>query len=80
MIMEMCVAVVDKVIAGKHGDYAVAHSDRLSSITFSLQTPVWQESDHPEEGMEVVLSDIRKKRAGWRAMSARFVRPSDESK
>jgi hypothetical protein len=73
-------AVVEKVVKdGKHGAYAVARCEALSfSITFSLSSPVWDEKDKPEEGTFVSLSDIRKKRAGWRAMSARYVRPTDK--
>lgn len=78
---ENCQAIVEKVIAvGPHGPYAVASCPELGSgsITFSLDTTVWKESDWPEPGMCVVLSQMRKKRAGWRAKSGRFVKPSDE--
>lgn len=72
-------AVVQQIIEGKHGLYAVATSNQITeSITFSLDSNVWQEKEYPQNGYEVVLSDIRKKRAGWRAHSARFVRPTDE--
>ncbi len=72
-------AVVQKVIRdGPHGDYAVARSDELGSVTFSLDRKVWQEDDRPESGMFVILSLIRKKRAGWRALYGRFVKPDDE--
>ncbi|HBV58244.1 MAG TPA: hypothetical protein DEB73_03235 [Candidatus Magasanikbacteria bacterium] len=71
--------VVEKIILnGRHGPYAVASSKDLGCVTFSLDREVWQESDHPEPGMFVVLSQIRKKRAGWRAQSGRFLKPSDE--
>jgi len=72
-------AVVQKVIDGKHGCYAVANSDKIEgSITFSLDPTVWKEKVYPQEGYMVVLSDIRKKSAGWRAHSARFLRPNDK--
>ena len=72
-------AVVQQVIQGKHGPYAVATSDQIEgSITFSLDPDVWKENEHPRNGYEVVLGDVRNKRAGWRAHSARFVRPTDE--
>lgn len=73
-------AVVQKTVSnGRHGPYAVATSDEMTgSITFSLDPPVWQEDDVPESGVSVLLSDLRKKRAGWRALSGRFLRPSDE--
>jgi len=72
-------AVVQKVItSGPHGPYAVAKSDEFGSVTFSLVSPVWQEKSWPERGNVVVLSDVRKKRAGWRAELGRFMRPSDE--
>ncbi|MFZ2048981.1 MAG: hypothetical protein WAV25_01625 [Minisyncoccia bacterium] len=72
-------AVVQKVVDGKHGCYAVATSSKIEgSITFSLDPDVWQEKAKPQEGYEVVLGDIRKKSAGWRAHSARFLRPEDK--
>ena len=63
---------------GSHGPYAVATNDELRFITFSLNVPVWQEKIQPECGSVVVLSEIHKKRAGWRANNARFFEPSDE--
>lgn len=72
-------AVVQKVISsGPHGPYAVAKSDEFGSVTFSLKPPVWREKFWPERGTVVVLSDVRRKRAGWRAELGRFMRPSDE--
>lgn len=72
-------AVVQKIIpGGKHGPYAVASSDQLGSVTFSLDSNVWQEDDWPDPGTCVVLSRIRKKRAGWRAQNGRFFQPFDE--
>lgn len=73
-------AIVQKVIVhGPHGPYAVATSDNLEgSVTFSLRPSVWQEKSWPERGTVVVLSDIRRKRAGWRAQLGRFMRPSDK--
>jgi len=74
------VAIVEKLVFnGKHGDYAIANCKTLvGTVTFALFEPVWLEENVPEKGTYVVLSDIRKKRAGWRAMSARYVRPEDE--
>lgn len=70
--------VVEKVVLkGQHGPYAVARDPRLGSVTFSLTSDVWQENRHPERGSEVILEDFQKKRAGWRAMFARFLRPAD---
>ena len=72
-------AVVEKLISGgKHGPYAVARSEQLGSITFSLDPKVWQENDLPEPGTYVMLTQVRRKRAGWRALYGRFVEPSDE--
>ena len=73
-------AVVQKTIGdGKHGPYSKASSDVLgATITFSLLPNVWNESRLPEEGDIVILSEVRRKRAGWRAESGRFYRPSDE--
>ncbi len=72
--------VVEKIISnGKHGPYAVARSKELDSITFSLDMGVWKENGWPEPGTCVILSKIRRKRAGWRAMHGRFLQPSDEN-
>lgn len=74
-------AIVQKIVRdGKHGPYAVAKSEELGSVTFSLGEDVWSEKDMPEPGTFVLLSDLRKKRAGWRANSGRYVKPSDEQK
>ena len=71
--------VVEKIILnGRHGPYAVASSNDLGCVTFSLDSKIWQESDYPEPGTFVVLSQVRKKRAGWRAQCGRFLNPSDE--
>lgn len=71
--------IVEKVIPdGLHGPYAVTNLEGLGCVTFSLDSKVWQESDWPEPGTFVVLSKIRKKRAGWRAQCGRFLKPSDE--
>lgn len=73
-------AVVQKVILnGKHGPYAIATSEFVvESITFSLEPEVWTEKRVPSRGVVVVLSELVKKRAGWRAMRGRFLKPSDE--
>lgn len=72
-------AIVDRVILnGKHGPYVVARSEDLGMVTFSLLPSVWQEKSYPETGTWVVLYDLRKKRAGWRAQQGRYLRPSDE--
>ncbi len=73
------VAVVGSIVAhGKHGAYAVSHCKQVDgAVTFGLNTPVWMECDWPEPGMEVLVTELRKKRAGWRAMKARYVQPED---
>lgn len=73
-------AVVEKVFPeGRHGPYVVATSDRIEgSVTFSLEPTVWKEDEWPEEGTEVLLENLRKKRAGWRAKKGRFWKLSDE--
>ncbi|MBI2475015.1 hypothetical protein HYV69_01175 [Candidatus Uhrbacteria bacterium] len=74
------IATVEKIIQnGKHGPYAVARCEELDSITFSLDRKVWKEDDLPEPGMIVVLSKVRKKRAGWRALVGRHITPSDKA-
>lgn len=74
------IATIQSVIPkGKHGAYAVATANEVEgSITFSLARPVWTENDQPEPGTRVILSDLRLKSAGWRALSARYVRPADK--
>lgn len=72
-------AIVEKVIPdGKHGPYAVVYSKELGSVTFSLGNDVWDGEECPEPGTYVMLSKLRKKRAGWRAQHARFEEPGDE--
>lgn len=72
-------AIVQKIILnGKHGPYAIAKAEIIGSITFSLEKGVWSEKQLPERGMVVILSTLRKKRAGWRALNGRFLQPSDE--
>ncbi|MCX6713114.1 MAG: hypothetical protein NTY66_02825 [Candidatus Vogelbacteria bacterium] len=75
-------AVVEKIVpGGRHGPYAVARCDELSNlgpITFSLKPEVWEEKAWPETGTVIIISNLTKKRAGWRATSARFFQPADE--
>lgn len=72
-------AIVQGVVDGRHGPYAVATSEGIrGSITFSLEEAVWEEEMRPEKGSVVLLAELQKKRGGWRAMRARFLRPSDE--
>ncbi len=74
-------AIVQKVLdSGRHGPYAVARSKQLGSVTFSLASDVWAEKRWPEPGTEVILSEVIKKRAGWRAQHGRFANPSDEAR
>ncbi len=74
-------AYVQKVLAkGKHGPYAVAREETIGLITFALDRDVWHEETWPEQGSCVMLSDVQKKRAGWRALKGRFFRPEDERK
>lgn len=73
------VATVEVIREGPHGPYAVTTSREFEgSITFSLEKSVWKENALPEKGSFVVLDDLRRKRQGWRAHSARFYRHSDE--
>ncbi len=69
--------VVKTDLAVPHGAYAVARDDTLGLVTFSLDKNVWQEDSIPTEGEYVVMSDIRKKRNGWRACNCRYLRPED---
>jgi hypothetical protein len=70
--------IVQKVdFNGRHGPYAIATVDGLGSVTFSLEKRVWCGDGMPEPGEVVMLSKLREKRAGWRAMVARYATPSD---
>lgn len=79
-IRDGIIAVVQKIVPdGKHGAFAVATADVFKgSITFSLESTVWQEQGYPEVGEIVYLTNLRKKRAGWRAKKGRYYNPSDE--
>lgn len=72
--------VVEKIIPkGKHGAYAVARSQTLGTITFSLDSNVWREESWPELGTIVVLTKVSKRFAGWRALNGRLYTPSYNS-
>jgi hypothetical protein len=72
-------AVVEKIIPyGRHGPYAVARSGELGCVTFALDKKVWKRKECPQPGTYVMLSEIRKKCAGWRAESVRYISPYDE--
>jgi hypothetical protein len=69
-------AIVQNVVPGKHGLYAVTTSTSIKgSITFSLHKEVWKEDGIPERGNLVILTDVRRKPSGWRAYKACFLRP-----
>ncbi len=69
---------VAKVLPGTNHRYGVVHlSDIEKPVTFSIDSPVWEEDTAPVVGAQVVLSDIRKMDGGWRAFKARFYRPED---
>lgn len=87
MDVEEYTAVVQSVIPrrepeGKHerGPYVVTKCDKFDTVTFSLDEVTWKEKRSPRPGDVVVLSQITKKRAGWRADSARFFSLADEQK
>jgi hypothetical protein len=64
-------AVVEKIIPdGKHGAYAVARHPDIGSVTFSLSAPTWTETDDPEPGEVISLSNLRQMQRGWRANTA----------
>lgn len=65
---------------GQWGPYATATARGVKgTITFSLDGNVWHEHSIPERGSFVMLSELQKKRKGWRAMSARLFSPADEA-
>lgn len=74
-------ALVKAIKEGHRGPYFEAEckiEKEIMMVTVSLNRDVWQEKAWPEGGMEVIISDIRKKRAGWRAFKARFYRLYDK--
>lgn len=59
---------------GQHGPFAYAHCNEQNvDITFMLSADVWQGNSIPEIGDEVILWDLKKRHAGWRALGARFL-------
>ena len=71
--------VVDVVRPEDKAPYAVTRrEDTDELVTITLQKRYWREGDDPESGDTVLLSKFRKTGKGWRAMSGRFFRPSDE--
>jgi hypothetical protein len=77
--MEHIIAIVQGILIGAHGEFVVTTARGIpGSITFSLSPDVWHEESRPQQGIKVVVSDLRKKRAGWRAYHARYMRPSDQ--
>jgi hypothetical protein len=76
--LETLKATVTSIGGGRSGRFAIAASDAMDgSITFSLHPPVWAEEQVPEPGDKVFLSDLKQKRAGWRAMSGRWPTPEE---
>lgn len=76
----MYLGSVTSVKKGKQGMYAIAVCDTVAgSVTFSLNASVWQEKKRRVRiGDKVVLKNLRRSSAGWRAMSVRLMRPEDE--
>ena len=76
-------AIVEKLVQGRHGDYVVTRTGELGVVTFALDGKAWREEDRPDPGDRVVLSRIishvSKGRAKWRAKEVRAFNPSDES-
>jgi hypothetical protein len=77
---EKYLAVVRDIIEnGQYGAYGVAVSAQIrGTITFSLSPEVWQNKVKPQPGFEILVWDIVKKPAGWRALQARLFKPSDD--
>lgn len=73
------VAVVQRVLNGEHGPYAVTTAQGVEgSITFSLAEDVWEGGSDPDPGEMVLLSSLIRKKAGWRAGRARRYTLDDE--
>lgn len=83
---EFCFLVISVDPKGAHGPYAVAVQNirgsekdlGLGSVTFSLDSNVWEEPTRPSGGTWVVLSQFERKAAGWRANKARLFKPEDD--
>lgn len=80
---DQLVALVQKTISSKvvgKGSYAVTTSEGVDgSVTFSLNKPIWAESEWPEPGTYVILTGVFKTRSGWRARKARLYGLRDEN-
>ncbi|MBI5138286.1 MAG: hypothetical protein HZA95_00625 [Candidatus Vogelbacteria bacterium] len=50
---------------------------KYQTVTFTLADTVWKDVHEPQVGLEVVPSSLQKFDTGWRAMSARPVKPED---
>ncbi len=80
---EVVMAMVKKIVSKpeRGPPYAVAKAVGIKgSITFRLTPPVWCDDSPPEEGVAVRLTKLKKLERGWRAMSGRLWKPSDEIK
>lgn len=69
---EVIATVTSIIPKGRYGPYAVTRSDsREGSITVSLKENCW-EGDLPVKGDSVILSKLRKRKGGWRALKGRL--------
>ena len=78
MTQEYRIARISKIVSDRN--YVVTHCrEVVGAITFSTcsNDNVWKEESAPAQGAQVVLSDIRLMDGGWRAFSARYLRPED---
>jgi len=77
-MLDRYTARVFKVVLDDPNPYALARSDDVEGTIFFLLDPnVWHDATPPVEHMMVVLEDIYLTKKGWRAQSARKVRPDD---
>ncbi len=77
--MDICKAMVHHVIEeDPGGPCAVAVSDRLGVVEFTLGPDVWEEKEWPTKGAVVLVAKLRREDDGWRAKEARFWTERDE--
>jgi hypothetical protein len=75
--MDCLMGIVDRIVPdGPHGPYAVTKTDdpRIGGfITFGMgnEENAWTEKIWPSEGDAIHLSNLKKRRGGWRAEKAR---------
>jgi len=59
-------AVVEQVLEGRYGPFAIAVSDQLyGQITFSLRPGIWKEAEYPKKDSAVSVTIIGRSMNHW---------------